>query len=198
MRDFLPEDVRRRGHVIGVITRVYERYGFEPLETPAVENIETLMGKYGEEGNQLIFKSFEIDERKAPQIKALIDEFAAGLKENRTESLRALFIGTLQRVNAERRQVMGGIKRYARRQAALADQIRAKSLEEASLTRQSPLTDENRLLEEVAEHSAKVVDWLTTRHYTPFSAATAFPANLGETELNQMRVQTPTPNTKVV
>jgi histidyl-tRNA synthetase len=56
MRDFLPADVRRREYVIGVIREVYERYGFEPLETPAVENIETLMGKYGEEGNQLIFK----------------------------------------------------------------------------------------------------------------------------------------------
>src|SRR5258706_14837885 len=56
MRDFLPADVRRREYVIGVIKEVYESYGFEPLETPAVENIETLMGKYGEEGNQLIFK----------------------------------------------------------------------------------------------------------------------------------------------
>jgi histidyl-tRNA synthetase len=56
MRDFLPEDVRRREFVIGVITDVYRRYGFEPLETPALENIETLTGKYGEEGNRLIFK----------------------------------------------------------------------------------------------------------------------------------------------
>src|SRR3989442_7764172 len=56
MRDFLPADVRRREYVIGVIKEVYERYGFEPLETPAVENIETLMGKYGEEGDQVIFK----------------------------------------------------------------------------------------------------------------------------------------------
>ena len=56
MRDFLPADVRRRAYAIGVIKDVYERYGFEPLETPAVENIETLLGKYGEEGNQLIFK----------------------------------------------------------------------------------------------------------------------------------------------
>jgi histidyl-tRNA synthetase len=56
MRDFLPADARRREYVIDIIKEVYERYGFEPLETPAVENIETLMGKYGEEGNQLIFK----------------------------------------------------------------------------------------------------------------------------------------------
>jgi histidyl-tRNA synthetase len=55
-RDFLPGDIRRREHVIGVVRDVYERYGFEPLETPAFENIETLLGKYGEEGNKLIFK----------------------------------------------------------------------------------------------------------------------------------------------
>jgi histidyl-tRNA synthetase len=56
MRDFLPPDVRRRTHVIAVIEDVYQRYGFQPLETPALENIETLTGKYGEEGNKLIFK----------------------------------------------------------------------------------------------------------------------------------------------
>jgi histidyl-tRNA synthetase len=56
MRDFLPDDVRRRQYVIDVVRGVYERYGFEPLETPALENIETLTGKYGEEGNKLIYK----------------------------------------------------------------------------------------------------------------------------------------------
>ncbi len=56
MRDFLPEDVRRREYVIGVVSGIYRRYGFEALETPALENIETLTGKYGEEGNKLIFK----------------------------------------------------------------------------------------------------------------------------------------------
>ncbi len=55
-RDFLPDEIRRREYVIDVIRRVYESYGFEPLETPAFENIETLLGKYGEEGNRLIFK----------------------------------------------------------------------------------------------------------------------------------------------
>jgi histidyl-tRNA synthetase len=56
MRDFLPEDVRRREYVIDIVEDVYRRYGFEPLETPALENIETLTGKYGDEGNKLIFK----------------------------------------------------------------------------------------------------------------------------------------------
>jgi histidyl-tRNA synthetase len=65
MRDFLPEDVRRRAYVIDVITRVYERYGYEPLETPAVENIETLLGKYGDEGNKLIFKILMRGEHEA-------------------------------------------------------------------------------------------------------------------------------------
>jgi histidyl-tRNA synthetase len=65
MRDFLPEDVRRREYVIGVIKRVYERYGFEPLETPAVENLETLLGKYGDEGNKLIFKILKRGEHEA-------------------------------------------------------------------------------------------------------------------------------------
>src|SRR5881397_2025251 len=55
-RDFLPDDIRRREYVVDIVRNVYERYGFEPLETPAFENIETLLGKYGEEGNKLIFK----------------------------------------------------------------------------------------------------------------------------------------------
>ncbi len=63
MRDFLPADVRKREYVIGVIKSVYESYGFEPLETPAVENLETLTGKYGEEGNQLIFKILKRGEK---------------------------------------------------------------------------------------------------------------------------------------
>src|SRR5688572_30553197 len=65
MRDFLPEDIRRREFVVGVIRRVYEQYGFEPLETPAVENLETLLGKYGDEGNQLIFKILKRGEHEA-------------------------------------------------------------------------------------------------------------------------------------
>jgi len=63
MRDFLPADVRKRNYVIGIIKEVYESYGFEPLETPAVENLDTLMGKYGEEGNQLIFRILKRGEK---------------------------------------------------------------------------------------------------------------------------------------
>src|SRR5262252_1403298 len=65
MRDFLPEDVRRRQYVIDIVRRVYERYGFEPLETPALENIETLTGKYGEEGDKLLYKVLKRGEGEA-------------------------------------------------------------------------------------------------------------------------------------
>ena len=63
MRDFLPADVRKRRFVVDIVKEVYESYGFEPLETPAVENLETLMGKYGEEGSQLIFKILKRGEK---------------------------------------------------------------------------------------------------------------------------------------
>src|SRR5881296_1679346 len=64
-RDFLADDIRRREHVIGVVRDVYQRYGFEPLETPSFENIDTLLGKYGEEGNRLIFKILKRGEHEA-------------------------------------------------------------------------------------------------------------------------------------
>ena len=55
-RDFGPEVVRKRNYIFDTIIKVFELYGFQPLETPAMENLETLMGKYGEEGDKLIFK----------------------------------------------------------------------------------------------------------------------------------------------
>jgi len=55
-RDFGPEVVRKRNYIFETIRNVFELYGFQPLETPAMENLETLMGKYGEEGDKLIFK----------------------------------------------------------------------------------------------------------------------------------------------
>jgi len=64
-RDFLPDDIRRREYVMRVVRDVYESYGFEPLETPAFENIETLLGKYGEEGDKLIFKILRRGEHEA-------------------------------------------------------------------------------------------------------------------------------------
>lgn len=55
-RDFLPSAVRQRQYAISVIRSVYEAHGFEPLETPTLERLDALAGKYGEEGDQLMFK----------------------------------------------------------------------------------------------------------------------------------------------
>ncbi len=56
MRDFSAETVQKRAYIFNTIKSVFELYGFQPLETPAMENLETLIGKYGEEGDKLIFK----------------------------------------------------------------------------------------------------------------------------------------------
>ncbi|WP_274474660.1 histidine--tRNA ligase [Mangrovimonas aestuarii] len=55
-RDFSPEQVAKRNYIFNVIQHTFEIYGFQPIETPSFENYETLMGKYGEEGDRLIFK----------------------------------------------------------------------------------------------------------------------------------------------
>ncbi len=55
-RDFGPEEVRRRDFIFDTLRRVFRRYGFQPLETPSLENLSTLTGKYGEEGDKLLFK----------------------------------------------------------------------------------------------------------------------------------------------
>jgi len=55
-RDFGPEEVSKRNYIINIIKSVYELYGYQPLETPVMENLTTLMGKYGEEGDKLLFK----------------------------------------------------------------------------------------------------------------------------------------------
>ncbi|WP_066217701.1 histidine--tRNA ligase [Formosa haliotis] len=55
-RDFNPEQVAKRQYIFKTIQHVFETYGFQPIETPSFENSETLMGKYGDEGDRLIFK----------------------------------------------------------------------------------------------------------------------------------------------
>lgn len=55
-RDFLPQEMVRRNYIFDTIRSVFRLYGYQPIETPAMETIETLTGKYGEEGDQLLFK----------------------------------------------------------------------------------------------------------------------------------------------
>ena len=55
-RDFSPIEVAKRNYIFSTIKTNFEKFGFQPIETPSFENSETLMGKYGEEGDRLIFK----------------------------------------------------------------------------------------------------------------------------------------------
>lgn len=55
-RDFSPVEVSKRNYIISIMRKHFENYGYQPIETPSFENSETLMGKYGEEGDRLIFK----------------------------------------------------------------------------------------------------------------------------------------------
>ena len=56
MRDFGPKVLQKRNYIFSVIKNTFERFGFQPLETPTMENLSVLTGIYGDEGDQLIFK----------------------------------------------------------------------------------------------------------------------------------------------
>src|SRR3954470_21435560 len=55
-RDFSPSEVSKRNYIVSIMRNHFEKFGYQPIETPSFENSETLMGKYGEEGDRLIFK----------------------------------------------------------------------------------------------------------------------------------------------
>src|SRR3989338_2001226 len=55
-RDFLPKEARKRQYVLDTLKKVFESYGFEPLETPVLEYEEVLLGKYGDEGDKLMYR----------------------------------------------------------------------------------------------------------------------------------------------
>ena len=88
-RDFSAAVVRKRTYILNTIRNIFELYGFEPLETPAMENLDTLMGKYGDEGDKLIFKVLNngindpknIDKSKAGFEKVLEGKSSSDLTE---------------------------------------------------------------------------------------------------------------------
>ena len=83
-RDFGPRVMARRNWMFGVMRKAFERYGFLPIETPAMENLQTLTGKYGEEGDQLIFKILNNGDYLN---KANADALAAGDSKALTSSI---------------------------------------------------------------------------------------------------------------
>lgn len=85
-RDFLPKEVARRSYIFDTIGNVFKKYGFLPIETPSFELSQTLLGKYGEEGDRLIFRILNSGEKlKKADLDALANEnlprFASSLSE---------------------------------------------------------------------------------------------------------------------
>lgn len=86
-RDFSAEVVRKRNYIFNTIRGVFELYGFQPLETPAMENLDTLMGKYGDEGDKLIFKILNNGlERPEKHLKAR-EDFEKVLEGKNTDGI---------------------------------------------------------------------------------------------------------------
>jgi histidyl-tRNA synthetase len=77
-RDFSPAEVRKRQYIFNTLRTIFEVYGFQPLETPSMENLTTLTGKYGEEGDRLIFKILNngLHEKKDTDKEKLNDEWS--------------------------------------------------------------------------------------------------------------------------
>jgi histidyl-tRNA synthetase len=86
-RDFGADVVRKRNYIFDTIKSVFELYGFEPLETPAMENLDTLMGKYGEEGDKLIFKILNNGLDNPAKQQATKDEFEKILAGKNTSAI---------------------------------------------------------------------------------------------------------------
>ncbi len=78
-RDFSPEVMVRRNYIFNTIKEVFQRYGYLPIETPAMENLSTLMGKYGEEGDKLLFKILN----SGDYLKKADDRFLAERNSNK-------------------------------------------------------------------------------------------------------------------
>jgi histidyl-tRNA synthetase len=80
-RDFGPAEMARRTYILDQIREVYRRYGYQPLETPSMENLTVLTGKYGDEGDQLLFKILNNglnDPKNQPKAKAAFEQVLQG------------------------------------------------------------------------------------------------------------------------
>ncbi len=112
MRDFLAPELKRRRHVVAVIQRVYESFGFAPLETPTLENLTTLLGKYGPEGDQLLYRILHRRERLARALDRKPDGSGPTELDLADEGLRYDLTVPLARVVANYAELPAFYKRY--------------------------------------------------------------------------------------
>lgn len=87
MRDFPPEVLARRNYIFDVLKKVFARYGYPQLETPAMEQLETLTGKYGDEGDQLLFRVLNSRQHEAKNKDEILAAFRQTLEKNTNSSL---------------------------------------------------------------------------------------------------------------
>ncbi len=109
MRDFLAPEVVQRRHVLAVVQRVYESFGFVPLETPTIENLSTLLGKYGPEGDQLLYRILH----RRDKLQRALEAGAPSELDLADEGLRYDLTVPLARVVANYRDLPVFYKRYA-------------------------------------------------------------------------------------
>ena len=81
-RDFSPETMVKRNFIFDTIKSVFSRYAYQPIETPTIEKLSTLMGKYGEEGDRLIFKVLHRGDKFNKAVNALENKQDANLAED--------------------------------------------------------------------------------------------------------------------
>lgn len=94
-RDFSPQEMVRRNYLFDTIKQVFQRYGYLPIETPAMENLQTLMGKYGDEGDKLIFKilnsgEYFVDVKE--EYLAEMEKVVPGDKEHLEQVLESIYL----------------------------------------------------------------------------------------------------------
>jgi histidyl-tRNA synthetase len=82
-RDFGPAEMQKRNYILAILRKNFELFGYEPIETPSMENISTLTGKYGEEGDQLIFKILNSRIHESKNKELLKKEFDLSLESSR-------------------------------------------------------------------------------------------------------------------
>jgi len=82
-RDFSPEEMRKRNFIFDTLKNVFRLYGYQQIETPSMENLSTLTGKYGEEGDQLLFKILNSRIHESKNKEDLLNEFSLSLEKSR-------------------------------------------------------------------------------------------------------------------
>jgi histidyl-tRNA synthetase len=134
-RDFSPAEMAKRNYIFDTIKSVFRKYGYQQIETPAMENLSTLMGKYGDEGDKLIFKILDSGEfiEKTDTYKRLVDYYDYNLiaeydKVDQNSKFPTPLRETLEKINNQYRDdALNFVKEYFNSKT-LSSEITEKAL----------------------------------------------------------------------